>query len=219
MRIQIRINEKPFSQVPIINLLKACDNSLTFRQAKNMVEKEIKQDVDDILEFDLPNGSLINVNIHDYKAEGMFDIVAAQGNEIPNELSLIKINIDTLKPGMLVLVRDAYNRKWKLNIFSHTEEDSNFPYICISEEYAECIPFEGNEHLLNTDYPANSLPIPKEPKYDNEKKRYRVAFGNEIGDYTDQELYNFIITAVLRNRDIGLFTVIDTERHPLSLTD
>lgn len=70
---------------------------------------------------------------------------------------------------------------------------------------------KGNEHLLNTNHPANSLPVQKEPKFDNENKRYSVAFGDEIVNYTDQELYNFIVTAVIRNRDICMFTVIDTE--------
>ena len=211
MRIQIKINKRPFNQINIVGLLKACDKSLTLKQAKDMVEKEIKQDVDDILEFDLPNGSIVNVNFHDYNPNGEFDIVAAQGDEIPDKLNLVKTNVDTLKPGTFVLVRDTCNAKWKLNIFSHTEEDSNFPYVCISEEYAECIPYEGNEHLLNTNHPANSSPVPKEPKFDNENKRYSVAFGDEIVNYTDQELYNFIVTAVIHNRDICMFTVIDTE--------
>ena len=71
---------------------------------------------------------------------------------------------------------------------------------------------KGNEHLLNTNHPANSLPVPKEPKYYNEKKHYCVVFGNEEVYCTDQELYNFITGAVIHNRDIGLFTVIDTVR-------
>ena len=225
MKIQVKSTKKPFNQIHIVGLLKACDKSLSLKQAKDMVEKEIKHkvaDVDDILEFDLPNGSIVNVNIHDYNPNGEFDIIAAQGDEIPDELSLIKkTKANALKPGTFVLIRDTENEKWMLGIFSHYNNNeinrSNYPYVILGEEvYSKCIPLEGNEHLLDTDYPADSLPVPKEPKYDNEKKRYRIIFGNEIVDYTDQELYNFITTAVLHNRDIGLFTVIDTERHPLS---
>lgn len=72
---------------------------------------------------------------------------------------------------------------------------------------------KGNEHLLNTNHPANSLPVPEEPKlptFDNGTKRYCVVFGNEEVYCTDQELYNFITGAVIHNRDIGLFTVMDT---------
>lgn len=216
MKLQIKINKKPFNRIPIIGLLKACDKSLGLKQAKDMVNEAISQDADDILEFNLPNGSLVNVNIHDYNPEGAFDIVAAQGDEIPDKLNLVKTNTDVLKPGTFVLIRDTDDKKWWLGIFSHYNDNennrSNYPYVVLGNDlYAECIPFEGNEHLLNTSNPANSSPVPKEPKYDNEKKRYRVTFGNEEVYYTDQELYNFITGAVLHNRDIGLFTVIDTD--------
>lgn len=222
MKIQVKINKKPFSQIPIINMLKACDKSLTLKQIKNMIEREIEQDVDDILEFDLPNGTLVNINFHDYNDDGAFDIVAALGDEIPDELSLVKkteTNVDTLKPGTFVLVRDTPDEKWELGIFSHYNDDnidlSLYPYVVLGGEYyTECIPFEGNTHLLNTDHPANSSPVPKLPTFDNEKKRYRVVFGNEVVDYTDQELYNFITVAVLNNRDISVFTVVDTKNTP-----
>lgn len=225
MKIQVKINKKPFNTLHIVGLLKKCDSTLTLRQAKHMVEKAIEQDVDDILEFDLPNGSLINVNARDYNPDDMFDIVATQGDEMPDELSLVKkhktvTKTDVLKPGTFVLIRDTDNEKWWLSVFSHYNDNENYPYAVLGEEvYAKCIPLEGNEHLLNTSDPANSSPIPEKPKlptYDNEKKRYRIVFGNTVEDYTDQELYNFITTAVLHNRDIGLFTVIDTERRPLS---
>lgn len=219
MRIQIKINKRPFNQTNIVGLLKACDKSLTLKQAKDMVEKEIKQDVDDILEFDLPNGSIVNVNFHDYNPNGEFDIVAAQGDEIPDELSLIKkTKENALKPGTFVLVRDTDCEKWELGIFSHYNDESDlleYPYVVLGGDYyTKCIPLEGNEHLLNTNHPANSSPIPEEPKlptFDNEIKRYRVTFGNVEVYYTDQELYNFIITAVLHNRDIGLFTVMNID--------
>ena len=223
MKIQVKINKKQFNKLDIVGLIKACDKSLSLKQAKDMVEKEIKHkvaDVDDVLEFDLPNGSLVNVNFQDYNPNGEFDIIAAQGDEIPDELSLIKTNAVTLKPGTLVLVRDANDCEWMLDIFSHIEEDDcepPFPFVCVVDRYAKCIPFEGNEHLLNTNHPANSLPVPEEPKlpkYDNEEKRYHIVFGNETAYFTDQELYNFITGAVLHNRDIRVFTVVDTKNMP-----
>lgn len=219
MKIQVKINKKPFDRIQIIRLLKTCDKSLPLKEAKNMVEKEIEHkvaNVGDILEFDLPDGSLVNVNIHDYNPKGEFDIIATQGDEIPDKLSLVKTDTDVLKTGMFVLIKDTDEAKWKLDIFSHTE-NSNFPYVCIADRYAKCIPYEGNEHLLNTSNPANSLPTDPEPKlptYDNEKKRYRVVFGNGVVDYTDQELYNFITGAVLHNRDIRVFIVVDTKNMP-----
>lgn len=55
------------------------------------------------------------------------------------------------KPFDKVLVRDDINDKWSINLFSYyDEEDQNFPYICISGHYEHCIPYEGNEYLLDT---------------------------------------------------------------------
>jgi len=54
------------------------------------------------------------------------------------------------KPKEWVLVRDDETQKWKLDIFSHFVDGISFPYICIGSYYSECIPFEGNEHLLGT---------------------------------------------------------------------
>ena len=41
---------------------------------------------------------------------------------------------------------------WLLN---EDEVDTDFPYVCLNGRYRYCIPYEGNEHLLNT---------PKSPK-------------------------------------------------------
>lgn len=58
----------------------------------------------------------------------------------------------TFKPFDKVLVRDDINEKWILSIFGCYEDevDKDFPYVCINGRYVCCIPYEGNEHLLNT---------------------------------------------------------------------
>jgi len=57
-----------------------------------------------------------------------------------------------LKQKDWVLVRDDDKEPWKLNIFSHKEDDDMF--WCVSGWYYKCIPYEGNEHLLGkTDAP------------------------------------------------------------------
>ena len=65
--------------------------------------------------------------------------------------------VNTLKPFDKVLVRDDINEKWIPSIFGCYEDevDTDFPYVCINGRYRHCIPYEGNEHLLNT---------PKSPK-------------------------------------------------------
>lgn len=59
---------------------------------------------------------------------------------------------NTFKPFDKVLVRDYIDEKWILSIFGCYEDevDADFPYVCINGRYCYCIPYEGNEHLLNT---------------------------------------------------------------------
>lgn len=48
-----------------------------------------------------------------------------------------------------VLVRDDYkDSEWRCGLFSHKNEDGL--YICVGSIYEQCIPYEGNEHLLGT---------------------------------------------------------------------
>ena len=48
-----------------------------------------------------------------------------------------------------VLVRDGYDEVWKCDFFSHIDVDGN--YSCVGVDYwKQCIPYEGNEHLLGT---------------------------------------------------------------------
>ena len=59
--------------------------------------------------------------------------------------------VNTLKPFDKVLVKDSIDEKWKISLFSYYDEENQyFPYVCISGRYVHCIPYEGNEHLLNT---------------------------------------------------------------------
>lgn len=53
------------------------------------------------------------------------------------------------KPFDKVLVKDHYeDSEWRCSLFSHKNEDGL--YICVSSIYEQCIPYEGNEHLLGT---------------------------------------------------------------------
>ena len=52
------------------------------------------------------------------------------------------------KPFDKVLVRDDYGQEWKINFFSHYKKDVTYKYSCLKSCYRQCIPYEGNEHLL-----------------------------------------------------------------------
>lgn len=53
-----------------------------------------------------------------------------------------------LKPFDKVLVRDDETSEWKANFYS--QMDAFGGYECISGVWEDCIPYEGNEHLLGT---------------------------------------------------------------------
>lgn len=61
-----------------------------------------------------------------------------------------KINQGALKPFDKVLVRDEDEDKWRADFFSHIDESRDLPYVCMSNVWGQCIPYEGNEHLLGT---------------------------------------------------------------------
>lgn len=52
------------------------------------------------------------------------------------------------KPFDKVLVRNDDKLKWYADIFSN--KDENGKYVCIGWNWKQCIPYEGNEHLLGT---------------------------------------------------------------------
>lgn len=53
------------------------------------------------------------------------------------------------KPFDKVLVRDRDDREWGCDIFSHLG-DKKGVFICLFSWWKQCIPYEGNEHLLGT---------------------------------------------------------------------
>ena len=65
------------------------------------------------------------------------------------ELVPNKFDISTLQPFDKVMVRNDISCVWKCNLYSHY---SQYPYhyICVDTGYKQCIPYEGNEHLLGT---------------------------------------------------------------------
>lgn len=62
----------------------------------------------------------------------------------------------TLQPFDKVLVRDTNSEKWKIQFFSHViERDVDYPYVCITNPYRYCIPFnDDTKHLLDTNEEA-----------------------------------------------------------------
>ena len=57
-----------------------------------------------------------------------------------------------LKPFDKVLVRDDFNQKWTVDMFSYyNQEDNDYPYICVGGHYCCCLPYnEQTAHLVGT---------------------------------------------------------------------
>lgn len=66
---------------------------------------------------------------------------------------ILSITIDKeceFKPFDRVLVRDKDNEKWKADFFSHIQDENLYYFSTICGSWRQCIPYEGNEHLVGT---------------------------------------------------------------------
>lgn len=54
------------------------------------------------------------------------------------------------KPFDKVLVRYDNQHVWQIDFFSHYVRGVECPYKCLTRDFNQCIPYEGNEHLLGT---------------------------------------------------------------------
>jgi hypothetical protein len=65
------------------------------------------------------------------------------------ELVPNKFDITTLKPFDKVLVRDNNEQLWLADLFGFYRK-TLYPFMCVGHYTNQCIPYEGNEHLLGT---------------------------------------------------------------------
>ena len=49
-----------------------------------------------------------------------------------------------------VLIRDDSYGLWRPSIWGFYDQEHNFPYVTLAGRYRQCIPYDGNEHLLGT---------------------------------------------------------------------
>lgn len=63
-----------------------------------------------------------------------------------------KFDISTLKAYDKVLVRDDNNSTWINTFFGFYDNTTNkkYPFVAGSVNWSQCIPYEGNQHLLGT---------------------------------------------------------------------
>ena len=73
------------------------------------------------------------------------------------ELVPNKFDITTLKPFDKVLVRCDNNGLWNPQFFAKYRPHSKFPFTCTYNSWSQCVPYEGNEHLLDTTNNCNDF--------------------------------------------------------------
>lgn len=62
----------------------------------------------------------------------------------------VREDLKDLREGYPVLVKFKKEDKWIADVFLRYEIGAEFPFHCRMYDYAECIPYQGNEHLLGT---------------------------------------------------------------------
>lgn len=105
------------------------------------------------IDYDVPVYNL-NTDRFRYATEEekqqLFDALAKYGkawDAEKKEVVGLKQKVE-LKPFDKVLVRDDETSEWKANFYSQMGALGS--YECISGVWGDCIPYEGNEHLLGT---------------------------------------------------------------------
>lgn len=86
----------------------------------------------------------------DSEKQQLFDALAKKGKAWDSEKKQVvdlKPNVE-LKPFDRVLVRNCKSENWRANLFGYIDKDGF--YCCVWANWAYCIPYEGNEHLLGT---------------------------------------------------------------------
>jgi hypothetical protein len=87
------------------------------------------------------------VSIHDPNTGTCWDIEDGNAQHLVLE---VPDNEPQFKPFDKVLVRNEDTTAWGCAIFSHITNTASFQYAANSLLWKQCIPYEGNEHLVGT---------------------------------------------------------------------
>ena len=113
-----------------------------------------------------------------------------------------------LKPFDKVLVRDSYTDVWEIDLFENDKTDiSEYGYKCLCSSWMECVPFEGNEHLLGTtESPQEECPKEETEKKDEVSNNYGYPVEyfkrNDVVLCRDAECEEWSITSFVAKGDL-----------------
>ena len=84
------------------------------------------------------------------KGKNVCGIPVSLDSKLKPFTSKVKYEQSKFVPFQRVLIRNHDNETWAISIFSHIEKYQN-RFHCINGEFTQCVPYDGNEHLLGTD--------------------------------------------------------------------
>ena len=123
-------------------------------EIKGRIKTRNSKDVDEIVFFVTPLEysiyAVINGVCHSFTEKGYerdWDKSCSWRGDLVLE---VPDNEPQFKPFDKVLCRDCASDEWQCDLFSHIQDDSISPYVTIGHMWAQCIPYEGHEHLVGT---------------------------------------------------------------------
>lgn len=141
------------SRCSFVAIFKEMDSDITFRRYVSLIlgDEQNIHTKEDLADFKNPRFAT------EEEKEHLFDVIREKGYKWNQETKTLekihkdRFDIKTLKPFDRVLVRDVNNDYWNVNLFGSYFIGWNSPFVCAGKEgYRQCIPYEGNEHLLGT---------------------------------------------------------------------
>jgi hypothetical protein len=127
------------------------DNGYKWNEESKSLEKLPKFKVGDRIKYIYFDRKVAKVvKIHDKRYELDNGKFLEFQDENAYEISCDKFDITTLKPFDKVLIRSNSGKKWTIDFFGVIDNYNKYPFTCLRHSVTQCIPYEGNQHLLNT---------------------------------------------------------------------
>lgn len=112
-------------------------------------------------------------------------------------------NYCNFKPFDKVLVRYDNQHVWQIDFFSHYVRGVECPYKCLTRDFNQCIPYNGNEHLIDTtnepSLPTHSQTQTKENKMEEDCDNYGYPVEAEYNkcfyNYGTKKIYKTLSAA------------------------
>ena len=103
---------------------------------------------------------ILSINLEEGRYYCNNRIISFENQDLWHLVPKPHYDISNFKSFDKVLVRDNDRGKWRASIFSYhiKGRQTCYPFCCIGNSFSQCIPFEGNEHLLGTtDMPSDEF--------------------------------------------------------------